>query len=97
MPSIAPLTADTRLAARKQLPLRVMGDETVVVEPKLRKVFLMNRVAAAIWAEVERGATVAEIVERLVERFRVDRERAFTDVAMFVGQLEAAQLAERRP
>jgi hypothetical protein len=70
-----------------------MRGETVVVDPRARKVFVMNGVGGVVWQGVERGATADEIVADVVARFRVDTERAGADVSKFLDELEAAGLA----
>jgi hypothetical protein len=65
----------------------------VLVDPRGRKVFLMNVVGAAVWDGVERGATDGEILADVVARFRVTAEQARTDVDQFLSQLEAVGLA----
>jgi hypothetical protein len=77
----------------RKLPGRALKDETVVVDTRARKVFVMNPVGGVVWAGVERGASVDEIVDDVVARFRVDRPRASADVMQFLDQLEAAGLA----
>lgn len=55
----------------------------------------MNLVGATVWAGVERGATGDEILGDVVATFRIDAERARTDVESFLTELEAAGLARR--
>lgn len=66
-----------------------------MVDPRARRVFLMNTVGGVVWAGVERGASLGEIVTEVVGRFRVTSEQAHADVARFVGELESAGLVER--
>ena len=54
----------------------------------------MNPVGGEVWSQVERSATVAEMVAAVVRRFEVDSERARADVDLFVNQLLEAGLAE---
>jgi hypothetical protein len=57
----------------------------------------MNTVGGVVWAGVERGASIAEIIAEVVARFRVTEEIARADVARFVDDLDGAGLLERRP
>ena len=66
-----------------------------MVDPRRRRVFLMNTVGGVVWAGVERGASAGEIRAEVVKRFRVTDERAAADIARFFGELEAAGLVER--
>jgi hypothetical protein len=70
-----------------------LADETVLVDARGRRVFVLNKVGGAVWAGVQRGASDVEIVAELVARFRVDHERAVDDVARFLDRLESAGLA----
>jgi hypothetical protein len=83
-----------RLMPTRKLPGRALKGETVIVDSRARRVFVMNPVAGAVWAGVERGASAAEIVTEIVKRFRVDEARASTDVERFLDELEAAGLAQ---
>ncbi len=75
------------------MPGRLVDGETVVVDSRARRVFVMNPVGGVVWRGVERGAAASEIVAEVVARFRVDEERADSDVSHFLDQLEAAGLA----
>jgi hypothetical protein len=75
------------------MPGRLVDGETVLVDSRARRVFVMNAVGGLVWRGVERGAAASEIVAEVVERYRVDRDRAGDDVSQFLDQLEAAGLA----
>jgi hypothetical protein len=94
MPPSNNLGDETRLKAAQKLPGRKLAGETVVVDPKTRRVFLLNTVGGVVWAGVERGASVGEIRAEIVKRFRVSDAQARADLEKFVGELEAAGLAE---
>lgn len=79
----------------RRLPQRALGNETVLVDARARRVFLMNPVAAAVWDGVQRAASPAEIVAEVVARFRVDAARAQADVQAFLAQLQSVGLAVR--
>lgn len=89
------MSDDTRLRPKGQLPGRKLAGETVVVHPRARKVFLMNTVGAVVWAGVERQASVKEILDEVVARFRVTPEQARVDLDRFVDEAEQAGLIER--
>ena len=89
------ITDGTRLRPAQKLPARSLAGETVMVDPRRRKVFLMNTVGGVVWAGVERGASAGEIRADVVKRFRVTDEQAAADIAKFVAELEAAGLVER--
>lgn len=79
----------------RRLPARVIAGETVVVDTRHRKVFLMNTVGAVVWAGIERGASEAEIVADVLAKFDIDEPRARADVDGFLAHLESSGLAVR--
>jgi hypothetical protein len=87
-------SAGLRMRPARALPGRKLADETVLVDPRARKVFLMNPVGAVVWGGIERGATAGEIIAEVVARFRVEAPQAEVDVQKFLVELEAAGLAE---
>jgi hypothetical protein len=95
-PTSISISDDTRLRPAARLPGRKVAGETVVVDPRKRRVFLMNKVGGVVWAGVEREASVGEIVGEVVARFRVTADAARADVDRFLGELLAAGLAEAR-
>ena len=82
-----------RLVPAHQLPSRALAGETVLVDARGRRVFVLNKVGGVVWAGVLRGASGDEIVADVVARFRVDTTRAAADVTEFLDRLEAAGLA----
>jgi hypothetical protein len=89
------ISDQTRLRPANKLPGRSIAGETVVVDPRRRKVFLLNGVAGVVWSGVERQASVREILDDVVTRYEVEEHEARADLERFVGELEAAGLLER--
>ena len=54
-----------------------------------------NPAAAFLWQTLAAGTTESELVDALVARYGIDTERAATDVAAFLAQLENRGLLER--
>ncbi len=67
----------------------------MVVDPRDRRVILLNPVGALVWAGVERGAPESEIVDDVVRRFAVQADQARADVDKFLLELEQVGLAIR--
>jgi hypothetical protein len=88
------ISEDTRLRAPAKLPGRSLAGETVVIDPRRRRVFLMNSVGGMVWAGVERQASIREIVGEVVQRFRVTEAEARVDIERFAGELLSSGLAE---
>jgi hypothetical protein len=71
---------------------RKVGDAFVVVAvdergADLDSVLGLNRVAAFVWERLDGEATGAEVVDAVVARFDVERERAAADYLELVGAL----------
>jgi hypothetical protein len=54
--------------------------------------YTLNGSAAMIWEWIGSGATVPELVERMLETFDVDRETCVTDVEAVVASFREARL-----
>ncbi len=57
--------------------------------------YLLDEVAAEIWALVDGARTTAEIADALVEEFEVTRERAANDVDALLAHLAAIGALEQ--
>ena len=79
----------------RKLPRRDIGGETVLVDSRQRRIHATNRVGGVVWACVERGASLDEMIRDVVARFRVDEGQARADVERFCAELEAAGLVEK--
>jgi hypothetical protein len=53
----------------------------------LVNLFTLNEVATEVWHALQEGLDLAEIAERLVSRFEIDREQALVDLDEFLGLL----------
>ena len=79
----------TRLVGRR------IGERYVLVPvvgqgADLDSVLDLDRVSAFVWDELQEPRTGASIVDALVERFEVERERAESDISSLLGALVAA-------
>ena len=54
--------------------------------------YTLNGSAAKIWEWIGREASVAELVERMMETYEVDRETCVADVKAIVASLEQMDL-----
>ncbi|HUF87243.1 MAG TPA: lasso peptide biosynthesis PqqD family chaperone [Thermohalobaculum sp.] len=75
-----------------------MGGQTVMMSIARGKYFALDGTARRIWELVAEPASVAEIVDRLVAEYEVDRERCTAEVMAFVRELlDNGLIVERRP
>jgi hypothetical protein len=75
---------------------RRIGDEYVLVPlagrgADLDSIFNLNRVAAFVWEQLDGPRTGTALVDALVERFEVERERAEADVLELLETLLAVK------
>lgn len=73
---------------------RKVGDDVVILDIERTTYLGVNRTGSAIWLALSSGATREDLVSLVMERFRVDRERATQDVTAFVDDLLAQGLVE---
>ena len=90
------------LRRKADLVLREVAGESLLIPIRgsladLQRIYTLNRVARAVWAELDGGRTMAEVRERLLERFEVGREQLEGDLREFAAQAVADGLAEEVP
>lgn len=73
---------------------RDTGDEIVALDVGTATYLSVNPSGAVLWEAVTAGATREELVERLVERFDIDRDHAGADVDVFLVELGGRGLLE---
>lgn len=71
-----------------------VGDEVVLLDRRRDLYLAANPAAAVLWPLLERGCTLAELVDALVDAFAVPRPRAEGDVASFVAALKERDLID---
>jgi hypothetical protein len=83
--------------------MRLVGDidwreidgEVVVLDRRQGKYLAVNPSGAVLWPALVEGATEETLIERLVNRYRIDRERARHDVGAFLDWLVDRELLDR--
>ncbi len=98
----APPPLATVYARRGEIVTREIAGETVLVPIRggladLRRIFSLNATGACVWALLDGRRTVGAILDGVVERFDVGRDRAARDVAAFLAAAEDAGLLEATP
>jgi hypothetical protein len=77
------------------LDWREVEGELVALDLRESRYLAVNRTGQVLWAALADGATPAELVERLVEAFGIERARAKDDVDAFTAELESRGLLAR--
>ena len=73
---------------------RESGGEIVALDAAVSRYFSANPTAAALWERLGEGATEADLVDTLCERYEVSRDVAEADVTAFLEQLSSRGLLE---
>jgi hypothetical protein len=73
---------------------RESDSEVVALDAATSRYFSANPTAAALWKRLGDGATEADLVDTLCERYTVSHDIAEADVAEFLGQLASRGLLE---
>jgi hypothetical protein len=82
-----------RLQLREaDLEWREVEEELVALDLRESRYLAINRTGGVLWASLAEGATRDQLIERLVEEFRIERERAAEDVDAFTAALESRDL-----
>jgi hypothetical protein len=81
------------MVARNQSVLWTELDgQVVLLNLESGRYFEVNALGSVIWRLLEEPHSVPDIVEHVVSRYRVDRERCESDLLTFLGDLSAAGL-----
>jgi hypothetical protein len=73
---------------------RETGGEIVALDTASSRYFAANPSAATLWKRLGQGATEADLVDALCERYAVSRDVAQADVSAFLEQLASRGLLE---
>lgn len=73
---------------------QVAGDSILIpvgeTALKFNGIITLDKVGGLIWSALEQGAERETILQQILDRFDVDRERAEQDLDEFLGQMEQA-------
>ena len=87
----------SRVRVPEHVLMRLVGDELVLLNLREEKYFGLNAVGARMMDVAENGATLDEVVERLMAEFEIGREQLEMDVRTVAADLIAAGLIEESP
>ncbi|MGH8883784.1 MAG: PqqD family protein [Egibacteraceae bacterium] len=73
---------------------REVDGETIVLALQSSRYLGLNRTGTVLWPTMVEGTTTMDLIDLLVSRFAIDRDRAESDVAAFVGSCRARGLLE---
>ena len=81
------------LRRAKSVIWRRTGDEIVILSEDGTQLSNLNSTAALIWSSLDGTRSVSEIAHAVVREFKVDEERALSDVVRFCELLLSEELA----
>jgi hypothetical protein len=67
-------------------------DEAAIINLKSGTYYSLDPVGAFVWARVDSGADVGEIVEHVLARYEADPAEVKTAIGEFIGVLQAEEL-----
>ena len=74
---------------------REIDGEVVILDRREGKYLAVNPSGAVLWPALVDGTSEEGLVERLMARYSIDRDRALTDVRAFLDWLTGHGLLER--
>ena len=84
---------ETRLRLREaEVDWREVEGELIVLDLRESRYLAINRTGQVLWTALVKGATEDVLIERLIEAFGIDRERAVADVQAFTSELDSRGL-----
>jgi hypothetical protein len=87
---------ESRLRLRdSELEWREVEGQVLALDLRDSRYLMVNRTGRTLWAALREGATRAELVDALVGKHGATRDRAETDVSVFIAELEARDLIVR--
>lgn len=93
--TVADSSQDPVLRLRPDTLEWLLVDDEVVVLDGVQDLYLgTNSSGAELWQALANGATRSGLVDLLVVRYQIERERAEVDVDGFLGQLFSEHLLE---
>jgi hypothetical protein len=78
-----------------ELDWREVEGELVALDLRESRYLAVNRTGQVLWAALAEGASREQLIDRLVEAFDIERERATADVDAFTTELESRGLLVR--
>lgn len=74
-----------------------VGEEVIVLDVSSATYFSLNGSGKLLWQKLDKGASVGELVETLVEAYAISRDQAEVDAATFIRSLVDSGLVRGAP
>ena len=76
----------------KDVLFQEVGGETVLLDLDTERYFGLDAVGTRVWALINEGMAVGEVINNLLEEYEVDRASLESDVEELLGSLREAGL-----
>jgi coenzyme PQQ synthesis protein D (PqqD) len=85
---------DSTATVKEYVCSDLVDGQTIILDMRLGRYLGLDRVGASIWALLQLGKPLREIVTILTEEYLADETRISGDVVRFVGELRERGLVE---
>lgn len=85
----------TRHAVSPEAACALVDDGAVVLHMRTKRYYSLNETGGAIWAMLEAGTLLENIVAELVASYEVDAPAAAAEVTRMLGELASVGLVRR--
>lgn len=91
------ITKDTTLVVGTSSVSADLEGEVVILDTANGEYYGFNEVGAHIWTLLQEPMTFGELVDTLIEEYRVDRDQCTAEVRTLLGQMVKRNLLEVQP
>jgi hypothetical protein len=84
---MTPLNSSIKLKRNPEMVFSEMDGEIVMMSIENSEYYGLDPVASRIWELLEQPATIAQLVEKLLEEYEVDYDTCLKDVIAFSDEL----------
>jgi hypothetical protein len=75
-----------------KMPFRMIETDGLIMNPKDSNLHSLNETASFLWEQIEQPQSVEALIQNVLKRFQVDRQRAEQDVLKFVEEIQTRGL-----
>ncbi len=88
------ITTDTIISQIEEIVASDIDGETVMMSIENGEYYGLYDIGSRIWELIEKPTKVSDLIDRLLERFDVDRETCEKDVLKFLNDLDDDKILE---
>jgi len=88
------ITTETIISQIEEIVASDIDGETVMMSIENGEYYGLDDIGSRIWELIEKPTKVSDLIDRLLERFDVDRETCERDVLKFLNDLDDDKILE---